>query len=1172
METVLSKRIKIIILIVLAVIFFWLIGGQLFRADPLERRDNIYRNLERDIGKIEGTLGDKIRQFKERAEVVYESFESGSLAHAQLDPGESLVLEKSGVVEHYYGEIYYVKLKPLPVGNWVFLEKNHRVYFLYKMAEHVFYLNYFLDIRQNFILRRLKFPQSFAELKLVESTLPTNVEKFEYDGRRDMFFYQHVLDRSNEQLLLVLRFSQQGVENYFKKRRNLWVFLIVIGILFLLGAILMTRRSLPEKIFSAASFSAAFLLLFFIVKSYGERDLFVNILGVRFDSIFEILIGVAFLNYILYIALRRFRNKNWGLVLFNVFLFPVAYLIEKVLQSVNFFYSEFNFHWVYLGLVTVLCLFHLLPHWFIRRIQLEKSLSAVLKFVLCQFLFFLIFLYAFGRYYHNFLILSLLLFILLFFRKGLVVRLGALFLAAISIFLFISAISTGSKQEFIQNNLKNIFLNQKNYAKLIAREIVHEINSTSDDFKEFFSADSADKLERIWRNSLASKENAASGIFVISRDKRVISRFADQIPYIDVKKGDFFPFWTIEETDAFLYGKEISLAIASIAVFDKTQLLGYIIIQVQNSPELILKDRDNINIFTINKRIDRLDLSYLKLSKENKILENPANINLQNISGMLKSDNRWLDFKYMDLNFKGFIFREDVNYIVIFYPEKTMVKNFSEVIKIFLFLLLFFVLFYFKELRRLEWRAFYYSFSIRVFTILILISLLTAVVFSIFSLNFNSETSRRYLRKLVFERGRAAQNIVNNVIKEEGEFGQNQLFFLSRMIEQDVSVYQRGILLFTSNYKWIIESRIPEYLHSNILNLLEERNQKFELEEDRQSFQLYFKIDDYIFNIDFVYKGGDFISGRESYADFIITLFFVMVISGFSAAFFFRNKILSPINTLNQKMAEVKTGNLSNLERIPSEEELKSLYLGFNSMVEGIREQRKNVSEISRMKTLVNLGRRVAHEVKNPLTPIKLSAEQIQRSLVDKRENYEETIRKSVQFIIDETEHLKKVSYGFLDLSRLEEIDGVEFDIVGLLREEVLHFKQIYSTIEFVTDCGSDRLNVRLDQVKIKQVVKNILLNSIEAIGDGPGQIQIILRESADHLTMQFIDNGIGMDDEEIRLIFEEDYSTKETGVGIGMFIIKRIVDLHRGKITFESVKGRGTTVTIRLPRDVLEV
>jgi len=741
----------------------------------------------------------------------------------------------------------------------------------------------------------------------------------------------------------------------------------------------------------------------------------------------------------------------------------------------------------------------------------------------------------------------------------------------VSIFILLLNNSTYNKREFVSNNLKNIFFNKGNYAKFIAREIVHEINSTSNNFKEFFQEGSVLKLENIWRNSLASKENVASGIFILSNDEEIDNYFSLQIPYIRVKERDFFPFWAIEDVKAFLYGKEISLAIASISVFDKSKHLGYIIVEVLNSPELILRNRKDINLFNIDRKIKGSDLSYIKFNENNQISENPSNINLKNISGIVKYNNKWINFKHMGFEFKGFIFKNNKNHIIIFYPKNSVVKNFSEIIKIYLFFMLFFIFFNFGEIKKIEWKLIYYSFSIRVFIILILISLFTAIIFSIFSLNFNNQLSERHLREFVYDKGKTAQNIINTVVGDKGELGRDNLFLLSKIIDNDVSVYQNGNLLYTSNYKKIIESKIPEYLSSNILDLLDKKNQEFSIEANGNSFNLFFKISDYIFNIDFSYKGSYILSSRENYTDFIITLFFILLIIGFSSAFFFRNKILAPINVLNKGMSDVEKGNLKSLKKLPSEVELRNLYLGFNSMVEGIKEQKKSISEISRMKTLIKLGRRVAHEVKNPLTPIKLSAEQILKSLKDKRENFEETIEKSVNFIIEEAEHLKKVSYGFLDFTHIDEIDLEESNLYDLVKEEVSNFEHVYPQIDFTVNSVQENIIVLLDKIKIKQALKNVLTNSIEAIGEGKGIIQLELVEDKNCVIINIIDNGIGMSGEEMDLIFDEDYSTKEGGTGIGLYVTKRIVELHNGKFEIFSKKNKGTKVILNLKKNVFK-
>jgi signal transduction histidine kinase len=262
------------------------------------------------------------------------------------------------------------------------------------------------------------------------------------------------------------------------------------------------------------------------------------------------------------------------------------------------------------------------------------------------------------------------------------------------------------------------------------------------------------------------------------------------------------------------------------------------------------------------------------------------------------------------------------------------------------------------------------------------------------------------------------------------------------------------------------------------------------------------------------------------------------------------------------------------LKKIPSENELKNLYTGFNSMIEGIREQKKNISEISRMKTIIKLGRRVAHEVKNPLTPIKLSAEQILMALRDKNPKYEEIIKQSVDYIIDEANHLKKVSYGFLDLSKLDELKLQKFDLATLTRDEVFKYSQIYSHIAFRldddagVDTDKEKVDwlVNLDKFKLKQVFKNLINNSIEAIGERDGEVRVNLKRRGDRVLIEVKDNGGGMDADALDLIYNVDYSTKKIGTGLGLFIVKRITELHKGHIRVESEKNKGTCVTIDLP------
>lgn len=1187
MENILPQGLKNKSIIIFALVVIALVGGAvtsyfLFFNPPRLDKKNIEKFILKRIEIVEKKLEQRTRDYQTRSEQIFPRYQSKSLQHRRLIPKEALIIEEKGVIKDYFGEIYHFKFPPLETGDWGFIEKSNHIYFIQKMADQVFYVRYFCHLENNRLLTSTSF--AVSEIKYSKNPLLAFEPKYIYDNLNDLVSFYYLLKHSNGQFILHLIFSKEDIENYYKKNEKIFLY-SVIGLFLLLSIFFFYKQKI---IISQLSWLACLVDLYFFLPLLGESNLYLKlkVIGttLNFHSLYQVLVILLFFLSILYFVRKQNKYPILSFIFFNIFLVVVVKACDGIFKGVQFNYLDFSLN--HLLLIVVTFLLHLVPLFFIGRAGLEffKELKSPRQkmvkggiFLLVQTLVLLLIYFLFKTPLLNIFILSLIVFMLLFMKKSILSRAAIIFLLAISIYHLIAGHSLREKKEFIENNLKNIFLNQSNYAKFIAREIVHEINLSSSDFYEFFQGDTSSKLETIWRRTIASRENIASGIFVVSKEDEVLSYFSYQIPFLKVETRNIFPFWAMENTTAEVYGREIPLAAAYISIFKEWENLGRIFVLVYNSPELLLRYQDKVNIFTIDSKIDGSDFSYIKLNAANQIVENPSNINLENITGILEHSSQWTQFTALDMVFKGYIFRHNGNAFIIFFPGNTFFKNLSEVIKIFLLLSFLVLLFYAKDVKKIEWRSIYYSFSIRVFAILILISFLTAIVFSVFFINFSTRTSEQKVMRMVYESGRTAQNIAYDLFEDSGEFSQDLLFSMSNILNGDVSIYyENGILVDSSNFRKIINSQIPTYLHSNILTLLNEKNQKFVLFEEEKSFYLFYKIYDYIFMVELSNKWEKGLSEERYYTDFIITLFFMLIIIGFAAAFFFRNKIISPIDGLNKGMAEVERGNLTRLEQVPSEIEIKSLYMGFNSMIEGIREQKRTISEMSRMKTIIRLGRRVAHEVKNPLTPIKLSAEQILKALNDKNPNYEEIIKQSVNYIVDETEHLKRVSYGFLDLSRLDEIRPEEFDLVDLIREEMFNVTQIYSNIDFSLftesgDGGAKTINVILDKIKIKQVLKNIITNSIEAIGEKKGEIQInLVKNHGDkRVTIEIADNGGGMDKKKIERAFEVDYSTKDIGTGLGLFIVKRIVELHKGSIEILSEENKGTRVILSLPEKV---
>jgi signal transduction histidine kinase len=1173
METLLSPRLKNLILCALfAVLAGGMLGIALWPARDLSPQ-GLYVRVKADCDRMESVLALRVEESRRRSERLRAALGAGSLPASELERKEALVTEKDGIVAGYVGEIFYFKAVPLRQGEWRLIRKNQDVYFLRRIGPHEYYIRFFMDMRANPLQRTAAYPYPVFDLKFSPSPLPAAQSNFSYDQAQDRFYYFRVLAASQDQLVLTLVLSRDTLAGHARRVQKI----AFHGMAFLLFLVLLLAaaggagRARPALRLLALAGMA--LSLWLGIDWLGNRDIYFPAAPMLARSVFQLL-GLLVAVLLAAFLLRdrvRWKSNFLALAVFNAAAAAAFCAVDAILRCLDFPFGDFSLRPAYLGLLALLVGLHILPllaaaifagRWSWRRDWPLPAVQAVLLLLYLRF---------WPSLLPGLCLLALAAALLLArprpFSPGFLLALAFL---ALSVGLVLGRHSRLEKEAFVSENLRPIFASQDHYAKLVAREIVYELNSRGMPFPGFFDPEWQDDLADCWNNTLAAHENIASGIYVVGADGALLHSFSYQIPYIPLNRRDMFPFWHVENVQANLFGKRVSLAVATINVFRGERYLGYIMVQVLNTADLVLRSRERRSILVLDQQLGDAGLGYVKLDESYRFLENPANINVPNLGALLKADNEWVGFSSMGLEYSGYVFREGEATVIIFFPENTFFKTFSEFVKIFCFLLLLSGLADLRRLRRLQWRSAFGSFSMKVFAILVLLSILTATVFSIFSLNFNFLSLETQRIQAAYGRGRAALNIINNLLADRGELTQADIFLLEKILENDISVYEHNTLLFTSDHRKIIRLLLPVYLNSGVRDLLRRDNQQFVLRRSENALDLYFTTaGHYVFDIEFPFDNADQLRARRYYVDFMVTLFFVLIVIGLAAAFFFRNKILAPIHRLNRGMADVQRGNLSPLAGIPSESELRELYQGFNSMLVGIQEQKKSVFEISRMKTLVQLGRRVAHEVKNPLTPIRLSAEQILRTLKDGGAGGREVIASAVRYIIEETEHLRRVAFGFLNLSKLEELKAEPFRLSDLVAEEIAHLRTIYPAVRFSLRQPEAPIEVVADRQKIKQVIENVLTNALDAVAGREGRIEVAVAEEEAAAEVRVSDNGAGIGPEELETIAREEFSSKDLGTGLGLVIARRFLELHRGSLEIVSRPGEGTTVTMRFAKHV---
>jgi nitrogen fixation/metabolism regulation signal transduction histidine kinase len=238
----------------------------------------------------------------------------------------------------------------------------------------------------------------------------------------------------------------------------------------------------------------------------------------------------------------------------------------------------------------------------------------------------------------------------------------------------------------------------------------------------------------------------------------------------------------------------------------------------------------------------------------------------------------------------------------------------------------------------------------------------------------------------------------------------------------------------------------------------------------------------------------------------------------------------------------------------------------FNSMAAELKAQRIQLERTHRLEAWAEMARQVAHEIKNPLTPIQLSAEHLRRVHADRGEPMGEVLESCVASILGQVRLLRQISAEFSSFASSPTARPAAVDVPDLVADVLDPYRTgLAGRIEIVNHVEPPLPRVFVDRTLVARSLANIVENALHAM-PGRGTLTVGASADTDRVTLRVSDTGAGMDDEALGRVFEPYFSTKTTGTGLGLPIARRNIELSGGDIEVESQKGAGTTVTVRLP------
>lgn len=297
----------------------------------------------------------------------------------------------------------------------------------------------------------------------------------------------------------------------------------------------------------------------------------------------------------------------------------------------------------------------------------------------------------------------------------------------------------------------------------------------------------------------------------------------------------------------------------------------------------------------------------------------------------------------------------------------------------------------------------------------------------------------------------------------------------------------------------------------------------------------------------------------------LAAVLFIMLGSGMG--YYMAERIADPVNRLMRATRRIARGDLDARVLATSSDELRRLVDAFNQMADDLQRQRGELERTNRLAAWADMARQVAHDIKNPLTPIQLNAEHVRRVHLDQGRPLGSVVDECVANILGQVRLLRQISSEFSSFATSPEPRPVDTSLAELIDEVVEPYRAgLAGRVAIETHVPSSLPLLSIDRMLVGRALTNIIENALHAMPNG-GMLTVDAALAPEHMVqLRVTDTGIGMDADAIAKIFEPYFSTKAIGTGLGLTIAKRNVEANRGTISVSSEKGQGTSVTMTLP------
>ncbi|MDO9595964.1 MAG: ATP-binding protein [Lutibacter sp.] len=478
------------------------------------------------------------------------------------------------------------------------------------------------------------------------------------------------------------------------------------------------------------------------------------------------------------------------------------------------------------------------------------------------------------------------------------------------------------------------------------------------------------------------------------------------------------------------------------------------------------------------------------------------------------------------------------------------------------------------------------SLRIRIFLAMILLVLLASVLIAAVTIYQYKEQTDEYNKSRLERKEQSIHAAITYWLNSGNTFPlesknlpyifKDKIYEISNIEKAELNIYDLEGNLVKSSHSGFVKSDAPDLLSDTVLEAIANNfqhlyvNEKVINDNSYQSSFSYITDNKFkpfgILNLRYVQDNTEQNKDLKEFLYRLTLVYVLMFVLAILLAYFISSYITRSLKAITEKISQTRLSNLN--EKIilrDSSTEIATLINAYNEMIDKLEESAVKLAKGEREQAWREMAKQVAHEIKNPLTPMRLTVQSFQRKFDPDDPNIKDKINEFSNMLIQQIDTLSTIASAFSNFANMPAQNREEIDVVEVVKQALDIFTEDY--ISFYPKQKS--IIAKLDKTQVIRIVTNLVKNATQSLEDVENKkLEVSVEHDNGDICITIADNGKGISEAGGERVFEPKFTTKSSGMGLGLAMVKNIVDAYDGTVTFTSQVNIGTVFKVKLPKN----